>query len=143
MDERQNHNNRRDRLKVFAGLVALTFAVTLAVVIGNRLSDQALAVLAGAVCGVGAAIPTSLLVVVVSRRRDERRVPLSAQPSMQHGVYPPVVVVAPPGGQQRVGDWNALSPPLTAPTPRQFTVVGGAPEAQRVNAEVNPYGYYA
>jgi hypothetical protein len=143
MDERRNHNDRRDRLKIFAGLTALTFAVTLAVVIGNRLSDQALAVLAGAVCGVGAAIPTSLLVVVVSRRRDEQRVPLSAQSPVQHGVYPPVVVVAPPGGQQRVGDWNALSPPLTAPTQRQFTVVGGAPEAQRVNAEVNPYGHYA
>ena len=143
MDERRNHNGRRDRLKIFAGLTALTFAVTLAVVIGNRLSDQALAVLAGAVCGVGAAIPTSLLVIVVSRRRDEQRVPLSAQPPVQHGVYPPVVVVAPPGGQQRVGDWNALSPSLTAPMQRQFTVVGGTPEAQRLDVEVNPYGHYA
>ena len=43
--------------KVALGLVALAFAVTLAVVVGNRLSDEALAVLAGAVCGVGAAIP--------------------------------------------------------------------------------------
>jgi hypothetical protein len=55
-------------LKIFAGLVAMAFAVTLAAVVGRRLSDEALAVLAGAVCGVGAAIPTSLLIVAVTRR---------------------------------------------------------------------------
>jgi hypothetical protein len=110
-------------LKIFAGLVALAFAVTLAVIVGSRLSDEALAVLAGAVCGVGAAIPTSLLIVAVSRRRDERRV----QPSAPQGPYPPVVVVAPPGVQQRPNGWNTLPPSLAAPMQRQFTVVGGAP----------------
>lgn len=45
--------------------------VKLAVLLGNRLNDEALAVLTGAVCGVGAAIPTSLLVVAVSRRHNE------------------------------------------------------------------------
>jgi len=73
MDERENRGSSWRRLKVSVGLMALAFAVTSAVVIGNRLSDEALAVLAGAVCGVGAAIPTSLLVVAVSRWRDEPR----------------------------------------------------------------------
>ncbi|MEE8391849.1 MAG: hypothetical protein V3S14_13780 [Anaerolineae bacterium] len=141
MNERQNHNDSRNRLQVFAGLTAVTFAVTLALVVGNRLSDEAIAVLTGAVCGVGAAIPTSLLVVVVSRRRDEERVQLPAQPATQHGVYPPVVVVAPPGGQQWSGDWSTISPPLTAPMQRQFTVVGGAQE--QTNAEVKSYGRYS
>ena len=59
MDETMNRSRGGSRLKIFAGLVALAFAVTLAVIVGNRLSDEALAVLAGAVCGVGAAIPTS------------------------------------------------------------------------------------
>lgn len=118
-------NGNRDigkRLKVFAGLAVAVFATTLAIVVGNRLSDEALAVLAGAVCGVGAALPTSLLIVSVSRRRDETRV----QPPTQ-GVYPPVIVVTPPGSQQRSDGWNALPPSLSAPVQRQFTVVGGTP----------------
>jgi len=138
MDERDNRNSGWRRLKTFIGLVTLVFAVTLAVIVGNRLSDEALAVLAGAVCGVGAAIPTSLLIVAVSRRRNEeseRRV----QPPTPQGVYPPVVVVAPPGGQQRPNAWNGLPPSLTAPMQRNFTVVGGAP----VDAEVMTHERYS
>ena len=124
MDERGNRGGGWGRLKVIAGLAVLLFAVTLAVIISNRLSDEALAVLAGAVCGVGAAIPTSLLIVAVSRRRDEQQV----QPSTPHfqGAYPPVVVVAPPRGQQRLDGWNVLPPSLSAPMQRHFTVVGGS-----------------
>jgi hypothetical protein len=138
MDEMENRSSGWGRFKFFAGLVALAFAVALAVVVGNRLSDEALAVLAGAVCGVGAAIPTSLLIVAVSRRRDEERVQPSPLPTSQ-GVYPPVVVVAPPAGQQRFNDWSALPSSLNAPVQRQFTVVGGAP----VNAEVMTHGRYS
>jgi len=132
-DEMGNRSSGWRRLKVFAGLVTLAFAVTLAVVVGNRLSDEALAVLAGAVCGVGAAIPTSLLVVAVGRRRrDEPRV----QPVMSQSPSPPVIVIAPPGGQQRSGDWTALPPSLRAPVQRHFTVVGGS----SADAEVMPPG---
>ena len=140
MHERRDKDSW-DRLKIFAGLVAVAFAVTLAVVVGNRLSDEAMAVLAGAVCGVGAAIPTSLLIVVVSRWRDEHRAPLPAQHYPQQGAYPPVVVVAPSSGPQWSNDWGR-SPPLTAPTQRQFTVVGGAQEVQQPNTEVRSHGYY-
>jgi len=130
VDKRGNRNSGWGRLKVFAGLAVLLFAMTLAVIIGNRLSDEALAVLAGAVCGVGAAIPTSLLIVAVSRRRDEQQdfeLNRAVQPSTPHlqGAYPPVVVVAPPGGQQRFDGWNVLPPSLSAPMQRNFTVVGG------------------
>jgi hypothetical protein len=136
MDETINRSKSASRVKIFAGLVAMAFAVTLAVIVGSRLSDEALAVLAGAVCGVGAAIPTSLLIVSVSRRQDERRVQL---PAPQPGPYPPVVVVAPPGGQQRPNDWNMLPPSLAAPAQRHFTVVGGEP----VDAEVMSYERYS
>lgn len=54
--------------KIILAATALAVTVMVLVVIGNRLSDEALAVLAGAACGVGAAIPTSLLVIAVSRR---------------------------------------------------------------------------
>jgi hypothetical protein len=136
MDESMSRSKSASRVKIFAGLVAMPFAVTLAVIVGSRLSDEALAVLAGAVCGVGAAIPTSLLIVAVSRRQDERRV---QPPAPQPGLYPPVVVVAPPGGQQRPSDWNMLPPSLAAPVQRHFTVVGGEP----VDAEAMSYERYS
>jgi len=120
MDERDTRKDTGRRLKIFLGLIVTAFAVTLTVVVGNRLSNESLAVLAGAMCGVGAAIPTSLLIVAVARRRDEPRV----QPPNAQGPYPPVVVVTPPGGQQRPTDWNTLPPSLGAPTQRHFTVVG-------------------
>jgi hypothetical protein len=138
MDDLRGRGSRRNRLAIVAVLTVVAFAVTLALVIGHRLSDEALAVLAGAVCGVGAAIPTSLLVVVVSRRRDER-----GQVPVQQGPYPPVVVVAPPGGRQLSGDWSAFPSSLTAPMERQFTVVGEGQKAQRVDAGVKTYGRYS
>jgi hypothetical protein len=137
MDERVSRNsNVGRRLKVFGVLVVMAFAVTLAVIVGNRLSDEALAVLAGAVCGVGAAIPTSLLIVSVTQRRREE---VHTQPPTQQGAYPPVVVVTAPGTQQRPDAWQALPPSLTAPMQRQFTVVGGTP----VDAEVRTYERYS
>ncbi len=131
MEEMGNRRERWGRLKIVAGMVMVAFAVTLALIVGNRLSDESLAVLAGAVCGVGAAIPTSLLIVAVSRRRDEHRV----QPPVSPSSYPPVVVVTPSTGQQRFGDWNGLPPSLAAPVQRQFTVVGGGPGHREVMAD--------
>jgi drug/metabolite transporter (DMT)-like permease len=133
MNEIRDRDQNRTRWAILAGLVMTGFGITLALIIGNRLSDEALAVLAGAVCGVGAAIPTSLIVFAVSRRRDESRTRPTV-PSPYQGSYPPVVVIAPPGaGQPRANVWNDLPPSFNAPTHRQFTVVGGAPaEGERV-----------
>jgi hypothetical protein len=133
---RGNRDDGWKKFKLFAGLVAMAFAVTLALIVGNRLSDEALGVLAGAVCGVGAAIPTSLIVVAVSQRRSEPR-DLSAPsqtvqfPMPQQRPYPPVIVVSPQGGQQWPNSWNTLPPSLTAPMERKFTVVGEAYNDER------------
>ncbi|MCP4540440.1 MAG: hypothetical protein GY832_25150 [Chloroflexi bacterium] len=122
MDERKDYVSRRERLMVFVGVAGVAFAITLAVMIGNRLSDEALAVLTGAVCGVGAAIPTSLLIVAVTRRRDVGRG--TPQPTVQpQNAYPPVVVIAPPGGQRWMEGGGM--PTFEVPTQRRFTVVGG------------------
>ncbi len=132
----ENRDSSWKKLKLFAGLAAMAFAVTLALIVGSRLSDEALGVLAGAVCGVGAAIPTSLIIVAVSQRRGEPR-DLSAPsrtvqtPMPQQRAYPPVIVVSPQGGQQWPNNWNTLPPSLTAPTERNFTVVGGAYNDER------------
>ncbi len=150
MEEQARRGSSWGRVRVFLGVVGVAFAVTLAAVVGNRLSDEALAVLAGAVCGVGAAIPTSLLIVAVSRRREGGARAVSSPPQ---GSYPPVVVVAPPGGQPWSGDWRSfpsgssapsasspLNGPVTRPGQREFTVVGETathPEVRRY------YGHYS
>ncbi len=133
---RENRDKSWKKLKLFAGLVAMAFAVTLALIVGNRLSDEALGVLAGAVCGVGAAIPTSLLVVSVNRRREEPQRRERQQPMPQQNSYPPVVVVTPQSGQQWPNQWNSPPPSLTAPMERNFTVVGGP----ITDMEVTNYG---
>ena len=138
VDQRREHGaDSAGKLKVFAGLVALTFAITLALVVGNRLTNEALAVLAGAVCGVGAAIPTSLIIVAISRRQREEI--HDEQPAMYQqgvypqGAYPPVVIVTPQGGhQQQPYGWNGTPPSLGAQSQREFTVVGGTPMSKEV-----------
>jgi hypothetical protein len=82
----RREKNIGQRVGIFMGGLLLVFTVTLAIIVGNRLSNEALGVLAGAVCGVGAAIPTSLIVVALTLklRQDEPEEKTS---------YPPIVVV--------------------------------------------------
>ncbi len=112
------------RIRVMAGVSMDAFAVTMAVLLGQRLSDQALAVLAGTVCGVGASIPTSLLIIWVTRRREER----ATHQQYPAGSYPPVVIVQQPAlpgvPQPRPAEFNPYAPPPQ----REFSVVGGVVE---------------
>ncbi len=52
-------------------LAVLAFSITLALLIGQRLSDQALAVIVGAVIGVTASVPMTALVLWLSLRPRE------------------------------------------------------------------------
>jgi len=128
-EEEYERGNRWGRLRAFLGVVTVAFAVTRALVVGNRLSSEALGVLAGAVCGVGAAIPTSLIVVAVTRRRDRdesEREEMFSRQRTERSTYPPVIVVSPQSGQQRsYQGWDALPPSLSEPMERNFKVVGG------------------
>ena len=131
-DDLEGRESRWGRLKTFGAVVTVAFAVTLAVMVGNRLSEEALGVLAGAVCGVGAAIPTSLIVVAVSRRQKDEgssRQTGAREREMDYEprhAYPPVVVVSPGNAQQRSRhSWNALPSSLSPPMDRDFRVVGG------------------
>lgn len=111
-------------LKVIGGITAAAFAITLAVLIGDRLSTEATAVLAGAVCGVGAAIPTSLLIIAVTLRTRQHTETTQA-PQQQY--TPPVIMVTPPQIQQPAPTPAPTPPPATwgdAPLARHFTVVG-------------------
>jgi len=61
-------------------LIALLGAcvIALAVVIGDRMSADAMAVVVGVVCGIGASIPTSLLMLFLLSRRQEAEPPEQA-----------------------------------------------------------------
>ena len=139
VDNREYRDHRLGRLRLFGAIVVVASAVTLTMVVGSRLSNEALSVLAGAVCGVGAAIPTSLVILSVSRRRDEPRERPVAQNSRHAGAYPPIVVVSPTPAQQPAGGWNPLPASMAAPSGRHFTVVGGSPFGQDVLIEEAVY----
>jgi hypothetical protein len=68
-------------MKKLIGLFLLAGGVALAVVVGQRMSTDAMAVVIGVAVGVAASVPTSLLLIALLRRgqgdgfRDERRAP--------------------------------------------------------------------
>ena len=136
--ERTETGGRWTRLKALLIVVVLLFTMTLAVIVGTRLSDEALAVLAGAVVGMAAAIPTSLLIVTVVRRRDEGQGRMMAVPQQRQA--PPVIVVAPQGGQPGMGRWQDMPPSLMMPQQRRFTVVGADSTAEMEGTGYERYG---
>ena len=135
-------------------ILGLAFVVTLAVVVGQRLSAEAMAVMVGVVAGVAASIPTSLLVVwfanralLTSRATVEMAAPMPA-PRPTPSAEPPqqIVVMAPPASLPAAYQ-NAMPYPMTnlagaympaTPTARQFTVIGGA-ETSAENSEVTTW----
>jgi hypothetical protein len=112
-------------------IVGAAFAVALAVVIGSRMSADALAVVVGVTCGIGASVPTCLLLVWALVRRAQGT-PDGAQGYGRGGAganYPPVVVVNPGYGAQSYGPALGMASPPPAQLagangPRTFKVVG-------------------
>lgn len=115
------------RLGRFLALIGVVFAITLGVVVTQRLSQDSLALMVGLACGVMAMLPTVLLGLMVWRREANRQVSQQHTPMMS----PPVVVVAPqalPGyGVQRptYGNDNMSWQWSGAQQERTFTIVGG------------------
>jgi hypothetical protein len=127
------------------GMVA--FAITLAVVVGQRLSSEAMAVLLGVVAGVAASIPTSLIVVRIATRslaskvesapraepvRAEPRIVVMQQPAPVSSPAPtPAAYVYPASPSAAYPGWNGAPAYAASPLPnapmsgRKFTVIGG------------------
>ena len=61
---------RGGNVRQLVALLALGFIVTLGVVVGTRMSSDAIAVLVGVIAGVAASIPCALLLMAVTRRRE-------------------------------------------------------------------------
>lgn len=111
-------------MKRFIVVISSIFAIAFAIVVGFRMSPDAMAVIIGIICGMLASVPTSIILVWVLRQRD-RQMEAQLGPSRM-GHYPPVVVV---NGQGTNGYGAAATPPaLTAAAmpsgSRDFKVVG-------------------
>ncbi len=103
---------------VIGTLAILGFIVTLTVMIIDRLSDQQVAVLIGAACGAGLALPLGL--ALGAYVATTRRMPPASPPS------PPVIYMTPPPAPN-----TPLSSPRSieqtdyaAPSRRAFNVIG-------------------
>lgn len=114
--------------------MGLAFAVTLAIVVGQRLSAEAMSVMVGVVAGVAASIPTSLIVVWFATRTLAVTRPTSAAAPPPSESEPRVLVVPQamaPSYQHLVGYGVPANVAVQAPlppawAPRQFNVIGGA-----------------
>ena len=109
-------------------LLLLAFVVTLGIIVGSRMSMEAMAVVVGVVCGVAAGIPMSLLLMVALRRRERPAEEAACTPMA--GRYapasPPVVVIQ--GGSPAASNFPPPYYPvhtaMNEPAHRQFRVIG-------------------
>jgi hypothetical protein len=108
------------RRSLLWGLIA--FGVVLAGIIGVRLEQAALTVVVGVGCGVGASIPTSILIVALMHKRNEKQEIQKRRPAAHQ---PQVVVVTPQAAPQiqQSGTWPEQFA-LPVPNQRQFSVIG-------------------
>lgn len=118
------------RVGRFAALVGVIFAITAGVVVTQRLSNDALALLLGVACGALVMLPTAGIGLLLWRREIARQ-QRYARP--EASASPPVIVVTPsalPGyGMQRPalgqGDYGDGAWPMAPRRERNFTIVGG------------------
>lgn len=129
------------------GMIA--FGITLAIIIGQRLSSEAMAVLLGVVTGIVSSVPTSLLIVWIATRNIAKRIdelshavtpPAAPAPSPKEEPLPRMVLVQP----STVPIVNAYAPQQawaqaaasSMNPPRRFTVIGGNDESSVRISEV-------
>jgi len=115
-----------NRVTLIIGLGVVAFAVTLATYIGTHLSNEAMSVLTGAACGVGAMLPGALIGGLALLRRRENAAPPTQSPMPAQ--YPPVFVVASPAlpNASPTNNWQSAYPQgFNVPaSERQFSVIG-------------------
>jgi hypothetical protein len=111
--------------RIVVGAV-LAFAVALAAIIGTRMSVESMAVVVGVMCGVAASIPVSLLILLVSSRRDYDADQIVHRPIDTGRAYPPVVVIqgGTPGHNQLGPPYSYSTATMYEPGQRQFHLVG-------------------
>ena len=108
-------------MKKLLAVGVISFCITLAIVLGTRMSSEAMAVVVGVVCGVAASIPMSAIILLIIGRRTQ-----AAEPNWQQNraAYPPVVVIQGGTAMRQVSSPNFSELPVTQETPRQFRIIG-------------------
>jgi hypothetical protein len=135
----------------------MAFSITLALVVGQRLSAEAMAVVIGVIAGVAASIPTSLIVVWFTARNSlpHAVVDVTGPPRAAEPAEPRIVVMAQPqsgaaypsfagyGTHGYAGYAPAPAGPIYAAPPalpaRRFTVIGGGECAAEAALEEPAY----
>lgn len=121
-------------------IIGIVFAATLAYVVGNRLSSEAMAVIVGALCGISASIPVSVALFIAASKNWGRDTAPAARPeSIEYAPRPyppppPFVIFSPPQfnpAQYPPTPYPFPASPLylppQAPTqgaPRDFKIIG-------------------
>ncbi len=121
------------RLQRLVIVFTIAFGVTLALVVGQRLSTEMVAVIVGVVAGVVASIPTSLIILWAARSTLA-----AAGRNLNGSEYKPepqerdtkIIVVPAPAVNQATSHayppYGAPFPSYAPPSPpRQFTIIGG------------------
>jgi hypothetical protein len=114
-------------MKKFIILAGFAFVISLGIVMGVRMSADAMAVIIGIIFGLLASIPTSIILVWVLRQRD-RQFEAQFSQGRPFGPYHPPVVVVNGHGTNGYG-YNSLPAPQlpvapASPAGRQFKVIG-------------------
>ena len=150
MDYEGRDAGRQVKTTLLLGVVA--FAIALAVILGNKMSEPVASVLTGVIAGVAASIPTSFVLVALLRARQQsettrlavappmgasariripRAEPLVPQQREFMSLGPqgqsPVIVVTPGGAYGTPYGPNAVYPepmPVLTPVQREFQVIG-------------------
>lgn len=119
-------------------LFGILFFVVLAIVVGQRLSTEAMAVVVGVACGVVASVPVSLGLLLLLGRLPGLRAGSQPAESKRRREVPPVVVVAPGPLQPTWPGWgyagdSAWSPPVrrSLDQGRAFHIIGEGSEEDR------------
>ncbi len=105
-------------LKQILVTLGVLFVIVLAAIVGLRLSEQAMAVVVGVICGAMASIPMSILVLVALQRlkKEERE---------RYPAQPPVVIVNPGSYQSsRFSEGPYFPLPGEGIRPRDFKIIG-------------------
>lgn len=115
-------------------LAGIAFAVALAYLVGSRLSDEAMAVVVGAVCGISASIPVSIgLIIATSNhwgRRDAPREIGYDYGAQRYAPQQPIFIVSPPQAPMPMPygfPQNQYVVPPSVPAlgaPREFKIIG-------------------
>lgn len=121
-------------MKRLLGLSIMAGIVTLAIIIGQRMSTDAMAVIVGVVFGVAASIPTSLLIALATRSARRHDDPPYRRADYQPTPPPPQIYVVNPGAYPGASDPAQIAAPqqqtFSMPVPQRRWVVVGEDEQE-------------